>query len=84
MHPEGIYGATIFTRQCLAEVRGRHRSWVLREEDARRIGRQILRENAPEAMPSLRPHLWHNRFPSSQHKEKAVLLQDPPRIARYD
>ena len=58
-HAEGIYGATEFTRRCLAEVlaekvdRG-----DLREEHADRIGRQILRENALELFPQLRSRLW--------------------------
>jgi len=56
---EGIYGATEFTRQCLAEavaekvVRGE-----LREEDAIRIARQIMRENALELFPQLKQRLW--------------------------
>ncbi len=56
---EGIYGATEFTRQCLAEalaekvVRGE-----LREEDALRIARQIMRENALELFPQLKERLW--------------------------
>lgn len=53
-HAEGVYGATQFTRQCLAEAlaekidRGE-----LREEHALRIGRQILRENALRLFPTL-------------------------------
>ncbi len=56
---EGIYGATEFTRQCIAEalaekvIRGE-----LAEEDALRIGRQIMRENALEVFPRLRERLW--------------------------
>jgi len=55
---EGIYGATEFTRQCLAEalaekvVRGE-----LTEKDAKRIGRQIMRENALELFPQLKEKL---------------------------
>ena len=58
-HAEGIYGATEFTRRCLAEVlaekvdRG-----DLREEHALRIGRQILRDNALELFPQLKERLW--------------------------
>jgi hypothetical protein len=58
-HAEGIYGATEFTRRCLAEVlaekvdRG-----DLAMRDARRIGRQILRENALELFPQLKGRLW--------------------------
>ncbi|MHC4118589.1 MAG: amidohydrolase family protein [Planctomycetota bacterium] len=56
---EGIYGATEFTRQCLAEalaekvIRGE-----LREKDAEHIGRQIMRENALELFPQLKERLW--------------------------
>lgn len=56
---EGIYGATEFTRRCLAEalaekvIRGE-----LREDDALRIGRQIMRENALELFPQLKERLW--------------------------
>ena len=58
-HAEGIYAATVLTRQCLAEVlsekvdRG-----ALSEEHAHRIGRQILRENALKLFPQLRKRLW--------------------------
>lgn len=54
VNAEGIYAATEFTRQCLAEAlaekvdRGE-----LREEHAIRIGRQILRENALKLFPKL-------------------------------
>ena len=56
---EGIYAATEFTRRCLAEVlaekviRG-----DLRYEDARRIGKQVLRDNALEMFPQLKTRLW--------------------------
>ncbi len=56
---EGIYGATEFTRRCLAEalaekvLRGE-----LREEHALQIGRQIMRENALELFPQLKERLW--------------------------
>ena len=58
-HAEGIYGATVFTRQCLAEVLAEKvdRGDLL-EADAKRIGRQILRENALELFPQLRARLW--------------------------
>src|SRR5439155_6245264 len=61
-HAEGIYGATEWTRRCLAEVlaekvdRG-----DLREEHARRIGRQVLRDNALELFPRLKERLWKDR-----------------------
>jgi len=56
---EAIYGSTEFTRRCLAEalaemvLRG-----DLREADALRIGRQVMRENALEMFPGLRRRLW--------------------------
>lgn len=56
---EGIYGATEFTRQCLAEalaekvIRGE-----LLEQDANRIGRQIMRDNALKLFPRLKRQLW--------------------------
>lgn len=56
---EGIYGATAFTRQCLAEALAEK---VIRkevkEQDALRIGWQIMRENALELFPQLRERLW--------------------------
>lgn len=64
VHAEGIYGATEFTRRCLAEVlaekvdRGE-----LRDEYAKRIGRQILRDNALELFPSLKDKLWKHKGP---------------------
>jgi predicted TIM-barrel fold metal-dependent hydrolase len=59
---EGIYAATAWTRQCLAEAlaekvdRGE-----LREEQAMAIGRQILRENALKLFPTLRRQLWKEK-----------------------
>jgi predicted TIM-barrel fold metal-dependent hydrolase len=61
-HAEGIYGATEFTRRCLAEVlaekvdRG-----DLIEEHALRIGQQILRDNALELFPQLQDRLWKRK-----------------------
>lgn len=56
---EGIYAATEFTRQCLAEaLAAKVERGELREEDARRIGRQVMRENALELFPRLRQKLW--------------------------
>lgn len=61
-HVEGIYGATEFTRRCLAEVlsekidRG-----DLQEADALRIGKQILRDNALELFPQLKERLWKHK-----------------------
>ena len=54
VNAESIYGATVVTRQCLAEalaekvVRGE-----LNETQGHRIGRQILRENALKLFPQL-------------------------------
>ena len=49
---EGIYAATEFTRQCLAEALAEKvERGELREEHAARIGRQILRDNALAAVP---------------------------------
>jgi predicted TIM-barrel fold metal-dependent hydrolase len=62
---EGIYAATEFTRQCLAEAlaekvdRGE-----LREDDAVRIGRQIMRDNALKLFPKLKRQLWRKDVPA--------------------
>ena len=62
VNAEGIYAATVFTRQCLSEalaekvVRGE-----LREDHAIRIGGQIMRENALKLFPKLQRHLWKER-----------------------
>ena len=54
-HAEGIYGATEFTRRALAEVLAeRVDRGDLLEEHARRIGRQIMRDNALELFPQLK------------------------------
>ena len=56
---EGIYAATVWTRQCVSEAlaekvdRGE-----LSEEQAIRIGTQILRENALKLFPKLKRQLW--------------------------
>jgi predicted TIM-barrel fold metal-dependent hydrolase len=56
---EGIYAATEFTRQCLAEALAEKvERGQLREEHAARIGRQILRENALALFPKLKRQLW--------------------------
>jgi predicted TIM-barrel fold metal-dependent hydrolase len=58
-HAEGIYGATEFTRRCLAEVLAeRVDRGDLKEQHALRIGRQVLRENALALFPQLRQRLW--------------------------
>ncbi|MCC6126595.1 MAG: amidohydrolase family protein [Pirellulales bacterium] len=52
---EGSYGATVYTRQCIYEALAEKvMDKELREKDAVRIGRQILRENALEMFPPLR------------------------------
>jgi predicted TIM-barrel fold metal-dependent hydrolase len=56
---EGIYAATEFTRQCLAEALAEKvERGELREEHAAKIGRQILRENALKLFPKLKRQLW--------------------------
>lgn len=58
-HAEGIYAATATTRRCLTEALAEKVALgELREDHAVRIGRQILRENALELMPSMRAKLW--------------------------
>jgi len=58
-HAEGIYGATEFNRQCLAEVLAEKvMAGDLKEAHARTIGRQILRDNALELFPQLQSRLW--------------------------
>ena len=58
-HAEGIYGATEFTRRCLTEALAEKvERGELREEHARDIGRQILRDNALELFPQLNGRLW--------------------------
>jgi predicted TIM-barrel fold metal-dependent hydrolase len=61
-HVEGIYGATEFTRRCLAEALAEKvERGELREDHALRIGRQIMRENALEIFPSLQGKLWKHK-----------------------
>lgn len=69
-HAEGIYGATQFTRQCLAEVLAEkvNRGDLL-EEHALRIGRQILRDNALELFPQLKTRLWKEKGKLTPGKE---------------
>jgi hypothetical protein len=59
---EGIYAATVWTRQCLAEALAEKvERGELREEQALAIGRQILRENALKLFPTLRRQLWRDK-----------------------
>jgi predicted TIM-barrel fold metal-dependent hydrolase len=61
-HAEGIYGATEMTRRCLAEVLAeRVERGDLSEEHARRIGKQILRDNALALFPQLKDRLWKGK-----------------------
>jgi predicted TIM-barrel fold metal-dependent hydrolase len=56
---EGIYAATEFTRQCLAEALSEKvERGELREQHALRIGRQIMRDNALKLFPKLKRQLW--------------------------
>lgn len=58
---EGIYAATEFTRQCLAEsLAEKVERGELSDEQAARIGRQVLRENALKLFPKLRRWLWRD------------------------
>ena len=59
---EGIYAATEFARQCLAEALAEKvERGELREDHANRIGRQILRENALSLFPKLKRQLWRDK-----------------------
>ena len=61
-HAEGIYGATELTRRCLAEVLAeRVDRGDLGEADARRIGKQVLRDNALALFPQLKDRLWKGK-----------------------
>mgnify|MGYP000916174246 CR=1 FL=1 len=54
-HAEGIYGATVVTREVIAEVLAEKvERGDLTEEHAVRIGRQVLRENALALFPTIR------------------------------
>ncbi len=58
-YAEGIYAATEFTRQCLAEALAEKvERGELREEHALRIGRQIMRDNALKLFPKIKRFLW--------------------------
>jgi len=55
---EGIYGETELTRRCLAEVlTEKVERGELSEDDARQIGKNILRDNALELYPRLKGRL---------------------------
>jgi predicted TIM-barrel fold metal-dependent hydrolase len=56
---EGIYAATVWTRQCLSEALAEKvERGELSEEQAIKIGRQVLRENALKLFPTLQRQLW--------------------------
>jgi uncharacterized protein len=73
VNAESIYGATVVTRQCLAEaltekiVRGE-----LSEKQGHRIGRQILRENALTLFPQLRKSIRSQTAFQSMGTEKGT------------
>jgi predicted TIM-barrel fold metal-dependent hydrolase len=61
-HAEGIYGATVMTRRCLAEVLAeRVDRKELTLEHARDIGRQIMRDNALALFPQIKDRLWKSK-----------------------
>jgi predicted TIM-barrel fold metal-dependent hydrolase len=61
-HAEGIYGATEFTRRCLAEVLAEKTDRAdLHEDHALHIGKQILRENALALFPQIKTKLWKDK-----------------------
>ncbi len=65
VHAEGIYAATEFTRQCLAEALAEKvERGELREEHANRIGKQIMRDNALKLFPRLNRLLWRSNAES--------------------
>jgi predicted nucleic acid-binding protein len=56
---EGIYAATVWTRQCVSEALAEKvERGELSEEQAIHIGTQILRENALKLFPKLKRQLW--------------------------
>ncbi len=56
---EGIYAATEFTRQCLSEALAEKvQKGELSEEHAKRIGRQVMRDNALKLFPKIKRRLW--------------------------
>ena len=70
---EGIYGATEFTRRCLTEVLAdKVIQGDLRVSDARRIGKQILRDNALTMFPELKARLWRNHSQARPSSNRAV------------
>jgi hypothetical protein len=79
-HAEGIYGATEMTRRCLAEVLAeRVDHGDLREDDALRIGRQVLRENALALFPQLKERLWKHTGKGMNPTATSAPATAPPR-----
>jgi predicted TIM-barrel fold metal-dependent hydrolase len=69
-HAEGVYAATDFTRRWVAEVLAEKvDAGDLHEEDALRIGRQILRENALKIFSLLKDRLWKHKGPLAPGKQ---------------
>ncbi len=63
-YAEGIYAATVFSRQCLSEsLAEKAIRDELSEEQAIHIGTQIMRENALKLFPKLRRQLWKKYSP---------------------
>ncbi|MBC7815459.1 MAG: hypothetical protein IAG10_01010, partial [Planctomycetaceae bacterium] len=61
-HGEGIYGSTELTRRCIAEVLAeRIDRGELTVEHAKRIGKQVLRDNALALFPQLKDRLWKHK-----------------------
>ncbi len=59
---EGIYGATEFTRRCIAEALAEKvLKGELLEKHANRIGKQVMRDNALKLFPSLHERLWKTK-----------------------
>lgn len=59
MDAEGVYAATEFTRQCLAEALAEKvERGELLEQHANRIAGQIMRDNALKLFPKLNRMLW--------------------------
>lgn len=79
-HPEGIYGATEFTRRCVAEVLAeRVDRGDLHEVHAYRIGRQIFRDNALALFPQLKDRLWKHKG-----KLEPPVAGSKPRVSAVD
>lgn len=73
VNAEGIYGATEFTRQCLAEALAEKvERGELTEKHAARIGRQILRDNALKLFPKMRRMLWRSEEDGTTEEDGAT------------